>query len=187
LFWQNTYDWYYTGTYGDTGDDTDNWEDEYAYEDDYDADLELELWLAELDEWDCDWYGYYWDKANQSCGTEWVDNSGSETLTTTSGEILNYSTGEITQTVTTTAPDGSTSSATNTGRYTTGGNTYDVDSSTDSGYTIINRDNDNHTAYIKSETAEDGDIQIMQDMETQNFIIDSSASTHPQVTIIQTD
>ena len=187
LFWQNTYDWYYTGTYGDTGDDTDNWEDEYAYEDDYDADLELELWLAELDEWDCDWYGYYWDKANQSCGTEWVDNSGSETLTTTSGEILNYTTGEITQTVTTTNSDGSTSSATLTGRFTTGGNDYDATASTSGDYTIINRANDNHTAYVKIETAEDGDIQIMQDIETQNFIIDSSASTHPQVTIIQTD
>ena len=40
---------------------------------------------------------------------------------------------------------------------------------------------------MKSETAEDNDIQIMQDMETQNLIIDSSASTHPTVTIIQTD
>jgi len=187
LYYQNTYDWYYTGTYGDSGDDSEDWEDEYAYEDDYDQDLELEQWLAELDEWDCDYYGYYWDKANQSCGTEWVDNSGSETSITTSGEILNYSTGEITQTVTTTASDGSTSSATLTGRFTTGGNTYDVDSSTSGGYTIINRDNDNHTAYVKSKTADDSDIQIMQDMETQNFIIDSSASIHPTVTIIQTD
>mgnify|MGYP001444172148 FL=1 len=188
LFWQNTYDWYYTGTYGDSGDDSDDWEDEYAYEDDYDQDLELELWLAELDEWDCDWYGYYWDKANQSCGTEWVDNSAAETQITTSGEILNYSTGEITQTVTTTdGLTGATSSTTLTGRYTTGGNDYDADATTSGDYTILDRDNDNHRAYVKSETAEDNDIQIMQDMETQNFIIDSSASTHPTVTIIQTD
>ena len=188
LFWQNTYDWYYTGTYGDSGDDSDDWEDEYAYEDDYDQDLELELWLAELDEWDCDWYGYYWDKANQSCGTEWVDNSGSETQITTSGEILNYSTGEITQTVTTTdGLTGATSSTTLTGRYTTGGNEHNADATTSGDYTILDRDNDNHRAYVKSETAEDNDIQIMQDMETQNFIIDSSASTHPTVTIIQTD
>ena len=187
LFWQNTYDWYYTGTYGDSGDDSDNWEDEYAYEDDYDADLELELWLAELDEWDCDWYGYYWDKANQSCGTEWVDNSAAETLTTTSGEILNYTTGEITQTVTTTAPDGSTSSTTLTGRYTTGSNEHNATATTSGDYTILDRDNDNHRAYVKSETAEDNDIQIMQDTETQNHIIDSSASTHPTVTIIQTN
>jgi len=188
LFWQNTYDWYYTGTYGDSGDDSDNWEDEYAYEDDYDADLELELWLAELDEWDCDWYGYYWDKANQACGTEWVDNSGAETQVTTSGEILNYTTGEITQTVTTTdGLTGATSSTTLTGRYTTGGNEHNATSSTSGDYTILDRDNDNHRAYVKVETAEDSDIQIMQDTETQNHIIDSSASTHPQVTIIQTN
>ena len=187
LFWQNTYDWYYTGTYGDSGDDSENWEDEYAYEDDYDADLELELWLAELDEWDCDWYGYYWDKANQSSGTEWVENSAAETLITTSGEILNYSTGEITQTVTTTNSDGSTSSTTLTGRYTTGGNAHDATATTSGDYTILDRDNDNHRAYVKSETAEDSDIQIMQDTETQNYIIDSSASTHPTVTIIQTN
>ena len=187
LFWQNTYDWYYTGTYDNSGDDSDDWEDEYAYEDDYDIDSELELWLAELDEWDCDYYGYYWDTANQACGTEWVDNSAAETLVTTSGEILNYSTGEITQTVTTTASDGSTSSTTLTGRYTTGGNEYNATATTSGDYTILDRNNTNHRAYVKSETAEDNDIQIMQDMETQNYIIDSSATTHPMVTIIQTD
>ena len=74
-------------------------QDEYSYEDDYDIDAELELWLADIDnENDCVNWGYYWDKANASCGTEWVDNSKSETTTTTSGEILNYTTGDITQT-----------------------------------------------------------------------------------------
>jgi len=185
-YFDNLYNWWYYGEYEEETEDS--WEDEYAYEDDYDQDLELELWLAELDEWDCDWYGYYWDKANQSCGTEWVDNSAAETLTTTSGEILNYTTGEITQTVTTTdGLTGATSSTTLTGRYTTGGNEFNADATTSGDYTILDRDNDNHRAYVKSETAEDNDIQIMQDMETQNLIIDSSASTHPTVTIIQTD
>ena len=108
-------------------------------------------------------------------------------MITTSGEILNYSTGEITQTVTTTNSDGSTSSTTLTGRYTTGGNDHDATATTSGDYTILDRDNDNHRAYVKSETAEDSDIQIMQDTETQNYIIDSSASTHPTVTIIQTN
>ena len=86
-FYQATYDCWYTGTYDDSGDDQSSWEEEYEYEDEYDADLELEQWLSDLDnEWDCDYYGYYWDKANQKCGTEWVDNSQAETAITTSGE-----------------------------------------------------------------------------------------------------
>ena len=181
-FWQNTSDWYYTGTYEDSGDDSDNWEDEYAYEDDYDLDAELELWLADIDnESDCVNWGYYWNNAASSCGTEWVDNSGSETTTTTSGEIINYSTGEITQTTTT---DGESTTA--TGRFTTGGNEDDVDASTSGNYSIINRTYGGHTAYIKTETDKSADIQIVQDSETQNITIGSD-STKPEITIIQTD
>ena len=181
-FWQNTSDWYYTGTYEDSGDDSDNWEDEYAYEDDYDLDAELELWLADIDnENDCVNWGYYWNNAASSCGTEWVDNSGSETTTTTSGEIINYTTGEITQTTTT---DGESTTA--TGRFTTGGNEDDVDVSTSGNYSIVNRTHGGHTAYIKTETDKSADIQIVQDSETQNITIGSD-STKPEITIIQTD
>ena len=181
-FWQNTSDWWYTGTYEDSGDDSDNWEDEYAYEDDYDLDAELELWLADIDnESDCVNWGYYWNNAASSCGTEWVDNSGSETTTTTSGEIINYTTGEITQTTTT---DGESTTA--TGRFTTGGNEDDVDVSTSGNYSIVNRTHGGHTAYIKTETAESADIQIVQEAETQNITIGSD-STKPEITIIQTD
>ena len=181
-FWQNTSDWWYTGTYEDSGDDSDNWEDEYAYEDDYDLDAELELWLADIDnEDDCINWGYYWDNANASCGTEWVDNSGSETTTTTSGEIINYTTGEITQTTTT---DGESTTA--TGRFTTGGNEDDATASTSGNYSIVNRTHGGHTAYIKTETAESADIQIVQEAETQNITIGSD-STKPEITIIQTD
>ena len=185
-FWTLTSDWYYTGQYEDTGDDSENWEDEYSYEDDYDLDAELELLLASYNEEDCLNYGYYWDIANQSCGTEWVDNTGSETSTTTSGEILNYTTGDITQTTSTTS-GGVTSSETLTGRYTTGNNTYDADVDTSvSGYSIINRYNDNHRAYLKIETADEADIQILQDTEAQHFDIGNS-STQENITIIQTD
>ena len=181
-FWQNTSDWWYTGTYEDSGDDSDNWEDEYAYEDDYDLDAELELWLADIDnEDDCVNWGYYWNNAASSCGTEWVDNSGSETTTTTSGEIINYTTGEITQTTTT---DGESTTA--TGRFTTGGNEDDATASTSGNYSIVNRTHGGHTAYIKTETDKSADIQIVQDSETQNITIGSD-STKPEITIIQTD
>jgi len=181
-FWQNTSDWWYTGTYEDSGDDSDNWEDEYAYEDDYDLDAELELWLADIDnENDCVNWGYYWDNANASCGTEWVDNSGSETTVTTSGEIINYTTGELTQTTTT---DGESTTA--TGRYTTGGNEDDATASTSGNYSIVNRTHGGHTAYIKTETDKSADIQIVQDSETQNITIGDD-STKPEITIIQTD
>ena len=181
-FWQNTSDWWYTGTYEDSGDDSDNWEDEYAYEDDYDLDAELELWLADIDnEDDCVNWGYYWDNANASCGTEWVDNSGSETTTTTSGEIINYTTGDITQTTTT---DGESTTA--TGRFTTGGNEDDATASTSGNYSIVNRTHGGHTAYIKTETDKSADIQIVQDSETQNITIGND-STKPEITIIQTD
>ena len=120
--------------------------------------------------------------AAQSCGTEWVDNSGSETTVTTSGEVINYETGDITQTTTSEL----TGSSTQTGRYTTGGNEDDATASTSGNYSIVNRTHGGHTAYIKSETAESADIQIVQDSETQNITIGSD-STKPEVTIIQTD
>ncbi len=188
LFYDNTYSWYYTGTYGDSGDDSDNWEDEYAYEDDYDIDAELELLLASYNETDCLNYGYYWDNANQSCGTTWVDNEGNETSVTASGETLNYTTGEVTQTLTTTdGLTGASSSTTSTGRVSTLNNDFDVSVDTSvTSYSIINRYNDNHRAYIKTETANEADIQILQDLEAQHFDIGTSSSQQ-NITIIQTD
>ena len=185
LFYDNTYSWYYTGTYGDSGDDSTSLDEEYGYEDDYDADLELELWLAELDEWYCDYYGYYWDNANQKCGTEWVDNTVAETLVTASGEVLNYTTGDITQTLTTTS-GGVSTSTTSTGRVSTLNNDFAATASTSGDYTIINRYNDNHRAYIEVETSKEADIQILQDKEAQHIDVGTS-STQPNITIIQTD
>ena len=186
-YFEWTSSWYYTGTYDDSGDDSTTLEEEYGYEDDYDQDSELTQWLATVDnEWDCEYYGYYWDNANSSCGTEWVDNSGSETTVTASGEILNYTTGDITQTLTTTV-DGVSTSTTSTGRASTLNNEYDVDIDTSvSGYSIINRYNDNHRAYLKIETADEADVQIIQDTEAQHFDIGSSSSQQ-NITIIQTD
>ena len=179
-YFDNLYNWWYYGEYEE--DTEDSWQDEYAYEDDYDIDAELELFLADIDnEEDCVNWGYFWNNAASSCGTEWVDNSGSETTTTTSGEVINYTTGDITQTTTT---DGESTTA--TGRFTTGGNEDDVDASTSGNYSIVNRTHGGHTAYIKSETADSADIQIVQDSETQNIIIGTD-TTKPQVTIIQTD
>jgi hypothetical protein len=181
-YFDNQYNWWYYGEYEEETEDS--WEDEYAYEDDYDIDAELELWLAEIDnEDDCVNWGYYWNKAASSCGTEWVDNSGSETTVTTSGEVINYTTGEITQTTTSEL----TGSSTQTGRYTTGSNTYDADIDTSvSGYSIINRYNDNHRAYLKIETADEADVQIVQDSEAQHLDVGSSSSQQ-NITIIQTD
>jgi len=180
-YFDNQYDWWYYGEYEEETEDS--WEDEYAYEDDYDLDAELELFLADIDnEEDCVNWGYYWNNAASSCGTEWVDNSGSETTVTTSGEIINYETGEITQTTTSEL----TGSSTQTGRYTTGGNDDDATASTSGNYSIVNRTHGGHTAYIKTETAESSDIQIVQDSETQNITVGSD-STKPEITIIQTD
>jgi len=187
-FYDWTYYWYYYGEYEEDLDDQVSLEEEYAYEDDYDIDAELELWLAEIDnEEDCVNWGYYWDNANSACGTEWVDNSGAETTVTTSGEIINYTTGEITQTTTTTdGITGATSSSTQTGRYTTGGNDDDATASTSGDYTIINRTHGGHTAYVTAETAESADVQIVQDAETQNITLGTD-TTKPYITIIQTD
>ena len=186
-YWDALYDWWYTGYDYNNEDDETNWEDEYSYEDDYDIDAELELLLASYDEEECLKYGYYWDNANQSCGTEWVDNEGNETSVTASGETLNYSTGDVTQTLTTTdGVTGATSSATSTGRVSTLGNDFDADSSTSGDYTIINRYNDNHRAYVKTETSKEADIQILQDKEAQHLDVGNS-STQNNITVIQTD
>ena len=183
-YYDNLYNWWYYGEY-EEDDDTVSLEEEYAYEDDYDIDAELELLLASYDESDCLKYGYYWNVAGQSCGTEWVDNSGSETTITTSGEIINYETGEITQTTTSEL----TGSSTQTGRYTTGGNTNNaevVENEDDSDYSIIDRTHGGHTAYVNSETTHSSDVQIVQESETQNLTLGSD-STKPKITIIQTD
>ena len=185
IYWTKVNDWWYAGWEEEQAEDS--WEDEYAYEDDYDIDAELEQWLADVDnQWDCEYYGYYWDKANSSCGTEWVDNSAAETEITASGEELNYATGEITQTITTTNELTGSSSETRTGRYSTLNNDYDATASTSGDYTIINRYNDNHRSYVKTETANEADIQILQDKEAQHLDVGSSESQN-NITIIQTD
>ena len=185
-YWDALYDWWYTGYDYNNESDESNWEDEYSYEDDYDIDAELELLLASYDKEDCLNYGYYWDNAKSSCGTEWVDNTGAETQVTASGETLNYSTGDVTQTLTTTS-GGVSTSVTSTGRVSTLGNTYDADVDTSvSGYSIINRYNDNHRSYLKIETADEADVQILQDKEAQHIDIGSSSSQQ-NITIIQTD
>ena len=51
---------------------------------------------------------------------------------------------------------------------------------------VINRYNDSHRAYLKIETADEADIQILQDQEAQHFDIGSSSSQE-NITIIQTD
>ena len=187
IYWDALYDWWYTGYDYNNETDESNWEDEYNFEDDYDIDAELVILLASYDEEDCLNYGYYWDIANSSCGTEWVDNSGSETQVTASGEILNYVTGEVTQTLTTTS-GGVSTSTTSTGRVSTLSNEFDadVDTSSVSGYSIINRYNDSHRTYLKIDTDNEADIQILQDQEAQHFDIGSSSSQE-NITIIQTD
>ena len=185
-YWDSLYDWWYTG-YDYNNEDTEtNWEDEYAFEDDYDIDAELELLLASYDEDQCLKYGYYWDVANESCGTEWVDNEGSETEITASGESLNYTTGDIKQTITTTNELTGSSSETRKGRYSTLDNDHDATASTSGDYTILNRYNDNHRAYIKTETSNEADIQVLQDKEAQHLDVGNSTSQN-EITIIQTD
>ena len=187
IYWQKVNDWWFAGWEDEQAEDS--WEDEYAYEDEYDLDAETEQWLADIDnQWDCEWYGYYWDKANKSCGTEWVDNTEVETEITASGEELNYSTGDITQTITTTNEITGSSSETRTGRYSTLNNDYDATPSTSGDYTIINRYNDNHRAYIKVDTDKTADIQILQDKEAQNIDVGEVIPPgYPFITIIQTD
>ena len=186
-YYDAAYDWWYTGyDYNNETDET-NWEDEYAYEDNYDIDAELEILLASYDEDQCLKYGYYWNVAGQSCGTEWVDNEGSETQVTASGETLNYSTGDVTQTLTSTSGvTGASSSATSTGRVSTLNNEHDATASESGDFTILNRTNDNHTAYVQTETSKEADIQILQDNEAQHLDVGNSAD-QSNITIIQTD
>ena len=116
-----------------------------------------------------------------------LDNTGAETQVTASGETLNYTTGDVTQTLTTTdGVTGATSSATSTGRVSTLNNDFDATASTSGDYTIINRYNDNHRAYVKTETSNEADIQILQDKEAQHLDVGNS-STQNNITIIQTD
>ena len=186
-YWDALYDWWYTGYDYNNEDDQDNWEDEYAFEDEFDIDAELELLLASYNEDECLQYGYYWDKANESCGTEWVDNEGNETEVTASGESLNYTTGDIKQTITTIdGVTGATSSETRKGRYSTLNNDHDATASESGDYTILNRYNDNHRSYIKTETANEADIQVLQDKEAQHLDVGNSTSQN-EITIIQTD
>ena len=186
-YWDSLYDWWYTGYDYNNEDDQDNWEDEYAFEDEFDIDAELELLLASYNEDECLQYGYYWDKANESCGTEWVDNEGNETEVTASGESLNYTTGDIKQTITTIdGVTGATSSETRKGRYSTLNNDHDATASESGDYTILNRYNDNHRSYIKTETANEADIQVLQDKEAQHLDVGNSTSQN-EITIIQTD
>ena len=186
-YYDAAYDWWYTGyDYNNETDET-NWEDEYAYEDNYDIDAELEILLASYDEDQCMKYGYFWSVAGQSCGTEWVDNEGNETKVTASGEILNYTTGDVTQTLTSSdTSTGATSSATATGRVSTLNNNSDATASAADGFTTLNRYNDNHRAYVKTDTSEEADIQIIQDSEAQHLDVGTSAA-QSNITIIQTN
>ena len=186
-YYDAAYDWWYTGyDYNNETDET-NWEDEYAYEDNYDIDAELEILLASYDEDQCMKYGYYWNVAGQSCGTEWVDNEGNETKVTASGEILNYTTGDVTQTLTSSdTSTGASSSATSTGRVSTLNNDHDATASAADGFTTLNRYNDNHRAYVKTDTSEEADIQIIQDSEAQHLDVGTSAA-QSNITIIQTN
>ena len=186
-YYDAAYDWWYTGyDYNNETDET-NWEDEYAYEDNYDIDAELEILLASYDEDQCMKYGYFWSVAGQSCGTEWVDNEGNETKVTASGEILNYTTGDVTQTLTSSdTSTGASSSATSTGRVSTLNNNSDATASAADGFTTLNRYNDNHRAYIKTDTSEEADIQIIQDSEAQHLDVGTSAA-QSNITIIQTN
>jgi hypothetical protein len=186
-YYDAAYDWWYTGyDYNNETDET-NWEDEYAYEDNYDIDAELEILLASYDEDQCMKYGYFWSVAGQSCGTEWVDNEGNETKVTASGEILNYTTGDVTQTLTSSdTSTGASSSATSTGRVSTLNNNSDATASAADGFTTLNRYNDNHRAYVKTDTSEEADIQIIQDSEAQHLDVGTSAA-QSNITIIQTN
>jgi len=196
--WWITFDeWYFSDYY-------DNWEstyeeisleEEYAFEQEELDDWEIE-WLASIDvEYDCTVMGYYWDKANQSCGTEWVDNSGVDIKVTASGETINYETGDITQTVTTTT-DGVVTSVTQTGRYSTYGNEGDVDASTgNNNWAEITRTHEGHTAHIHTggsgvnsgnDSYTNFDVMIIQGSETQ-AIQSGTDGSRAEITIIQTD
>ena len=184
IFWDAFDEWQQQGAY-------DNWESEYeelSLEDQYSfEDDEIDEWekdyLANLQtESDCIYSGYYWDKSNSICGTEWVDNTGVTTKVKASGEIINYDTGDITQTVTTTT-NGVSSSVTNTGRYSTFDNTanFSVHSGSN-GYKRMDRIFDNHRTYLTTNSVENFDVMVIQGTETQALVAGSNGA---KVTIIQ--
>ena len=184
IFWDAFDEWQQQGAY-------DNWESEYeelSLEDQYSfEDDEIDEWekdyLANLQtESDCIYSGYYWDKSNSICGTEWVDNTGVTTKVKASGEIINYETGDITQTVTTTT-NGVSSSVTNTGRYSTFDNTanFSVHSGSN-GYKRMDRIFDNHRTYLTTNSVENFDVMVIQGTETQALVAGSNGA---KVTIIQ--
>jgi len=184
IFWDAFDEWQQQGAY-------DNWESEYeelSLEDQYSfEDDEIDEWekdyLSNLtNESDCIYSGYYWDKSNSICGTEWVDNTGVTTKVKASGEIINYETGDITQTVTTTT-NGVSSSVTNTGRYSTFDNTanFSVHSGSD-GYKRMDRIFQNHRTYLTTNSVENFDIMVIQETETQALVAGSNGA---KITIIQ--
>ena len=190
IYWDAVYDWYYYGVEYDDGSENElTLEEEYAYEDDFDIDPELVEWLANIDnEWDCEWYGYYWDSGNSACGTEYI--AVEETKISVTGEVLNFLTGEITQTTETS--DLVATSSTTTGRLSTTGNDHDASVSTSGNYSILDRTlNSKHRAWVKVQTSKEADIQIMQHdsvgaiMEAQNTVV-GEANTNT-ITIIQSD
>ena len=184
IFWDAFDEWQQQGAY-------DNWESEYeelSLEDQYSfEDDEIDEWekdyLANLQtESDCIYSGYYWDKSNSICGTDWVDNAGVTTKVKASGEIINYDTGDITQTVTTTT-NGVSSSVTNTGRYSTFDNTanFSVHSGSN-GYKRMDRIFDNHRTYLTTNSVENFDVMVIQETETQALVAGSNGA---KITIIQ--
>ena len=196
--WWHAFDeWYYSDYY-------DNWEstyeevsleEEYAFEDDLLTEDQWETeWLAGITfEADCIYFGYYWDAANQSCGTTWVDNSEANVKIKSSGEKINYETGEITQTITT-ITDGVSDSVTRTGRYSTLNNTADVDVSTGSNqWREFTRTHEGHTFHIHTggsgvnsgnDAIQNFDMMVIQEQETQSVIAGSNGA---KITIIQID
>ena len=184
IFWDAFDEWQQQGAY-------DNWESEYeelSLEDQYSfEDDEIDEWekdyLSNLtNESDCIYSGYYWDKSNSICGTDWVDNAGVTTKVKASGEIINYDTGDITQTVTTTT-NGVSSSVTNTGRYSTFDNTanFSVHSGSN-GYKRMDRIFDNHRTYLTTNSVENFDVMVIQGTETQALVAGSNGA---KITIIQ--
>ena len=186
VFWDAFDEWQQQGSY-------DNWESEYeelSIEDEYSFETdEIDEWetdyLANLQtEPDCIYAGYYWDKKNQSCGTAWVDNTGVSILVTASGETINYEKGVITQTVTT-VTDGVSFSVTQTGRYSTYGNSADYTAhSGENGYKRMDRTYSNHRAYLTTNSITNFDVMIIQEDETQALTAGTEGS-RAIITIIQ--
>ena len=186
VFWDAFDEWQQQGSY-------DNWESEYeelSIEDEYSFETdEIDEWetdyLANLQtEPDCIYAGYYWDKKNQSCGTTWVDNTGVSILVTASGETINYEKGVITQTVTT-VTDGVSFSVTQTGRYSTYGNSADYTAHAgENGYKRMDRTYSNHRAYLTTNSITNFDVMMIQEDETQALTAGTEGS-RAIITIIQ--